>query len=417
MSEGPQQHLRSRIGPGTLLSTHSILRPSDAERWLRCVGAICLSKGIPSLDAEYNASGNCSHWLGEWALTHPTLDLDSWLGKEMTFGENPPFKFTVDEERVGRVRAYVEQIRREPGTVLVEQRLDTTPVLGVPGQEGHADTVILYPEGGVVKDERLLRGVLSVHDFKDGQILVRAKNNFQIMTYLCAAMVQYSMIGDYDAFRGCIHQPKLHHYDEWTWTREELTTFMDVLRPVAQVAYDLYYGNIPFDAAVHLTAGETQCQWCPVRGRCPERARYIISLFDPIISKHEINADTLAEILRIKDRVRSALDDYEDEANRRALGGVKIPGQKLIQGRRGARVWMNPEKAAQAMELTLGDAAYKPPQPISPTEAQNLLKDNYKAFAETVGVSQSPGRIHLAPEDDPHKEYVLSQFKPVPENS
>lgn len=399
-----------------MTGTHSILAPSGSSRWLRCVGALHLSKGLPSLDAEHNASGSCSHWLGDWALTHPALDLSCWLGKEMTFGTNPPFKFTVDEERLERVRAYVGQINREPGTLLVEQRLDTTPVLGVPNQEGHADTIKLYPEGGVVKDEKLLRGVVSVHDFKDGHILVRAKDNFQLMIYLCAAMMQYSIVGEFEAFRGCIHQPKLHHYDEWTYTREQLLAFMDAIRPVAQLAYDLYYSNVAFDPAVHLTAGEVQCQWCPVRGRCPERARYIISLFDPIITKHEITNDTLGMIKGIEAQVRAALADYAAEAERRALSGSKIPGQKLIKGRKGSRQWMDPVKAAANMELTLGDAAYEPSVPISPTEAERLLKGGYKTLAASVGVRQSEAPLKLVPEDDPHPEVILSQFKPVPES-
>jgi hypothetical protein len=399
------------------LTSHSILAPSDSPRWLRCVGAIYLSKGLPSLDAEYNASGSCSHWLSEWALTHPALDLNVWLGKEMTFGENPPFKFLVDEERLDRVRAYVAQINREPGTLLVEQRLDTTPVLGVPNQEGHADTIKLYPEGGVVKDEKLLRGVVSVYDFKDGRNLIRAENNTQLMIYLCAAMMQYSMVGEFEAFRGCIHQPKLHHYDEWTWTRDELMAFMEGIRPAAQLAYDLYYGNVVFDPNKHLRAGDLQCQWCPVRGKCPARARYIISLFEPIISKHEINADTLGAILQISGQVRSALNDYEVEATNRALGGQKIPGQKLIQGCKGPREWMDPVKAASLMEMTLGDRAYEPATPISPTEAERILKKGaYAPLAASVGVKQNEGKLKLVPEDDPHPEVILSQFKPVQES-
>jgi hypothetical protein len=394
------------------VTTHSILAPSDSERWLRCVGAVYLSKGIAPLDAEYNASGTCTHWLGEWALTHPALDLSSWLGKEMEFGESTRFKFIVDEERLDRVRSYVTGVNREPGTLLVEQRLDTTPVLGVPNQEGHADVVKLYPEGGVVHPEHgLLRGVISVHDLKDGHIMVRAKNNFQLMIYLCAAMMQYSLVGEFEAFRGVIHQPKLNHLDEWTYTRAELEAFMEAIRPVAKLSYDLYYRNTAFDAELHLTAGETQCQWCPVRGRCPARANYIASLFDPIITQHEINESTLGAILRISGQVRAALNDYEAEAERRALSGAKIPGQKLIEGRKGPREWMAPEQAASVMESVLGDAAYEPREPISPTQAERLLKrDAYRGLAATVGVKQTPARLRLVPEDDPHQEVKLSKF-------
>ena len=393
---------------------HSILAPSGSSMWARCVGSLYLGKGLPSLDAEHNASGSCSHWLGEWALKNPTLDLDSWLGQEMTFGENPPFKFVIDEERIERVRAYVTQVNREPGMALVEQRLDTTPVLGVPGQEGHADTVKIYPEGGVVKDDRLLRGVISVHDFKDGHILVRAEKNLQLMIYLCAAMFQYDLLGDFQAFRGCIHQPRLNHYDEWTYTRDELLSFMESIRPVAQLAFDLYHGNVAFDPLQHLTAGEQQCQWCPVRGRCPARAKYIISLFDPIIAKYEVTADTLGAILKISDDVRSALRDYEEEATRRALSGTKIPGQKLVRGRRGDRRWMDPERAVEQLRMLLPDEKiFEEPKVISPAEAERLLKAAYKPLAAAVGVMQNEGRPQLDPEDSPRKEITIDQFKPV----
>ena len=395
------------------MSTHSILAPSDSARWLRCVGSLYMSKGLPNLDAEYNASGTCTHWLAEWALTNNVEKLDSWLGKEMTFGTNPPFKFVVDTDRLDRVRTYVAAINREPGTLLVEQRLDTTPVVGVPDQEGHADTVKLYPEGGV-KDGALLRGVLSVHDLKDGHLIVYARDNFQGMIYLCAAMVQYDMTGDYSAFRFCIHQPKLKHYDEWTYTRQELTAFMEAIRPVAQLAYDLYHGAREFDAASHLTAGERQCQWCPVRGRCPARAQLIIDQFRPIIERHEITNATLGMILKIAPQVRAALTDYEAEALRRALTGLHIEGQKLVEGRRGPRKWRDAKAAESALALVLTDEKmYEPREIISPAQAEKLLRQGYKPLASLV--TQSEGNYALAPADDPRAEVKLSQFTPVPD--
>jgi hypothetical protein len=397
------------------LSTHSILAPSDSARWLRCVGSLYMSKGLTQLDAEYSASGSCTHWLAEWALTHPGNDLDIWLGQEMTFGVNPPFKFVVDEDRLDRVRAYVAGVNREPGILLVEQRLDTTPVLGVPDQEGHSDSIKLYPEGGVVKDGQLLRGVLSIHDLKDGHLIVHARDNTQLMIYLCAAMIQYDVTGEYNALRGCIHQPKLNHYDEWTWSRAELLAFMDAIRPVAKLAYDLYHGKIKFDEVQHLQAGEDQCQWCPVRGRCPARTRYIIELFQPIIAKHEINEKILSAILAIAPQVRDALSDYEEEALRRAQCGAKIPGQKLVLGHKGPRRWSDPKSAETYLTLVLpDDKAYAPREIISPTQAEKLLKDAYKPLANMV--TQSEGKPRLVPEDDSREELKLEQFGTVPES-
>src|SRR3984957_19322207 len=225
--------------------THSILAPSGSSRWLRCVGALYLSRGIQDPDKEHSASGTCSHWLLPWQLENTALDLEaSWLGKELIFGDNPAFTFKVDEERLDRVRSCVSVINREPGEMLVEHRLDTPPVLGVPDQEGHSDIIKLYPEGGAVIDEKVYKGVLSVHDYKDGYLLVNAKDNTQGLIYLCAAMLEFELIGDFNAFRFCIHQPKLHHYDEWTYTRAELESFRAPIRPLSKLAYDIYHENV-----------------------------------------------------------------------------------------------------------------------------------------------------------------------------
>ena len=391
------------------MSTHSILAPSDSARWLRCVGALYLSKGQPELDREYNASGTCSHWLGQWQLEHPGLDLNDWLGKTLTFGDNPKFDFVIDEERLERVRTYVDAINREPGDLYVEHTLDTTPVLGIPGQQGHADTVKVYAAGGVVKDGNLLRGVVSVHDYKDGYILVNAKDNTQLMIYACAAMMEMSLVGEFQAFRVCVHQPKLHHYDEWTYTRDELIAFMESIRPVAKLAYDIWSGAVKFDPATHLIAGDDQCTWCPVRGSCPARAQYIIDLFRPVLEQHQVTNELLGMILAKIDAVRSALNDYEAEALKRATAGGTIPGQKLVYGNKGRRRWSNPEAASLDMELLLGDGAYKPREPISPTEAEKLLKkDTYAPLAQYV--VQGEARLQLVAADDRRKEVVVPQF-------
>jgi hypothetical protein len=389
--------------------SHSILAPSDSARWLRCVGAIHLSRGLPDVDKEYNASGSCSHWLLEWALTHPDRDLNEWLGKEVVFGENPPFHFKIDEERLERVRSVVTNINREPGEIFTERRLDTTPVLGVPDQEGHSDIIKLYPEGGVVKNEQLYRGVLSVHDYKDGYLLVPAKDNTQGMIYLCAAMLEFQLIGDYNAFRFCIHQPKINHYDEWTYTRAELEAFMQAIRPVAKLAYDIYHGTVAFDPEQHLRAGEEQCFWCPVRGRCVARAKRIISMFEPLITKHELDDKTLAMIYARLDEVEQAVSDFRAEALRRAKVGHSIDGYKLTYGRSGPRKWKNPKDAEAALEFLLPpEKIYEPREVISPTQAELLLKKNYSSVSGFV--TQSDPQLRLVPLDHKGEAIVIQPF-------
>jgi hypothetical protein len=394
--------------------SHSILSPSGSSRWLRCVGALYLSRGLPSLDTEASASGTCSHWLLEWQLLNPSLNLDQWLGKELTFGESPPFTFKVDEERLDSVRACVNVINREPGEMLTEHRLDTTPVLGVPDQLGHSDIIKLYPEGGVVINEIVYKGVLSVHDYKSGYLLVNAKDNTQGLIYLCAAMLEFSLVGDFNAFRFCIHQPKLNHYDEWTYTRAELEAFMALIRPVAKLAYDIYHGTVPFDPEAHLNAGEEQCTYCAVRGRCVARARRVMSMFEPLVKRHELDDASLGTVYAQLDEIESAITDFRAEALRRAKLGVIVDGQKLVYGNKGRRQWTDKNMAEATMALFAEPhLMYEPREIISPTQAEKVLKSRYGLVKELV--TQSEPQLRLVPLDHKGEAVTPIQFIPTQE--
>jgi hypothetical protein len=394
--------------------THSILAPSGSSRWLRCVGALYLSRGVVEPDKEHSASGTCSHWLLEWQLKNPSLDLDSWLGKELEFDG---FKFKVDEDRLDRVRSCVAVINREPGEMLTEHRLDTTPVLGVPDQEGHSDIIKLYPEGGAVINDVLHKGVLSVHDYKDGYLLVNAKDNTQGLIYLCAAMKEFELVGDYNAFRFCIHQPKLHHYDEWTYTRAELVAFMALIRPVAKLAYDIYHENVPFDPQLHLVPGEEQCTYCPVRGRCVARAKRIMSMFEPLVKRHELDDKSLGVVYAQLDEIEAAITDFRAESLRRARLGVIIDGQKLVYGNKGRRQWTDKKKAEVFMDMLAdSDKFYEPREIVSPTQAQKILKsDVYDALVEQGLVTQSEPQLRLVPLDHKGEAVTPLQFTPTQE--
>jgi len=391
--------------------THSILAPSDSARWLRCVGSLYLCRGIPDPDKEHSASGTCSHWLLQWQLENPTLNLDSWIGKELEFGG---FKFVVDEERLDRVRSCVTVINREPGEMLVEHRLDTTPVLGVPDQQGHSDIIKLYPEGGVVKDEQLFKGVISVHDYKDGYLLVNAKDNTQGLIYLAAAMMEFDLVGDFNAFRFCIHQPRLKHYDEWTYTRAELEAFIQLIRPVAKLAYDIYHENVEFDPQQHLNAGEKQCTYCAVRGRCVARARRIMGMFEPLVKRHELDDKSLGVVYAQLDEIEKAVSDFRAEALRRAKLGVVIDGQKMVYGNHGPRKWKDKKAAEVALTMLLPpEKAYQPREVISPTQAEKVLRDGYGVVEDLV--TQSDPQLRLVPLEHPGEEVKPIQFIPTPE--
>jgi hypothetical protein len=393
---------------------HSLLAPSAAEIWARCAGALHLSRGLPDVDKEYNASGTCSHWLAKWAFDNPTLSLDSWLGKELEFGDSEKFKFIIDEDRIERVRIYVTSVHREPGQLWTEKRLNSTPVLGLPNQEGHADAVKLDMLGAVEIDGKQYRGVLSAHDFKDGYLLVKAKNNLQGLMYLASGLYEFDLMTEINALRFVVCQPKINNYDEWTYTRAEIEHFVTVIRPAAKLAYDIYYGSVDFDPAQHLNAGEEQCLWCPVRGSCPARAKRIVDMFAPLINRHALDDATLGAIYIKLDEIESAVRDFRAEAYRRALAGTVLPEHKLVYGNRGRRKWIDKVKAESNLSLVLPEERlYEPREIISPTAAEKLLK---KAAYEPLKqlVTQDPPALTLVHVTDKRDAVEPLKFGTVP---
>ena len=79
---------------------------------------------------------------------------------------------------------------------------------------------------------------------------------------------------------------------------------MELIRPVAKLAYDIYHEIVPFDPDRHLSAGEEQCTYCPVRGRCVARAKRIMSMFEPLVKRHELDDKSLGACTRSSTRSR-----------------------------------------------------------------------------------------------------------------
>ena len=378
-----------------------------------------MSKGVQEIDKEDAASGTCSHWILETSLRESAAP-EIFLGKKLHFDG---FDFVIDQDRCDRVTTVMKNIYREPGQMWVEQRLNTSPVFDVPGQFGHADIVKLDQFGSVTIQDEAHTGVLSVHDFKDGYIRVDAKDNLQGLCYGAAGYLTFDILSPINAIRFCIHQPKIGHYDEWSYTRAEIEQFIVGIRPVAKLAYDIYTGAVPFDAGKHLLAGEEQCYYCPVRGSCPARAKQMVDLFAAVITDHAIDDSTLSKLYVRLDEVEQACKDYRGEALRRALHGRKITGYKLVKGKRGHRAWADEAKAEDKLtKLLPGDTAYEPRVLISPTEAEKRIgKEPFKQTFYAEGteklIKQSEGSLSLVPENDPREEMVPETFKPVHEHN
>jgi hypothetical protein len=385
--------------------------------WARCAGALLLGKGRAKPPTRDTASGTLTHSIGEHFLRAGIGEIELSQSRYATGTEHEVdgFKFTVDVDRIERAQAYANNVLREPGQKYIEHRVDTAPILGIPGQEGHADCIAVDPLSAVLIDGVEHKGVISVHDLKDGiGHTVWAKNNLQGLIYGSAALYEFDLLAPFNAVRFCIHQPRLNHYDEWTYSRVEIEHFISIIRPAAKLAYDLFHGNTDFIPAVHLNAGEEQCMWCPARGGCPARAKRIVDMFAVLAIKHEIDDATLSDIYAKLDEIESAVKDFRAEAYTRAMAGRQINGFKLVLGNRGKRFWKDPVRAAEMLALTVDDEKlYEPRKLVSPTEIERVVgKSKYQKMDELKRlVDQAPASPTLVSESDKREPVKLTQFE------
>jgi len=383
---------------------HAVLSPSSAHRWSLCHGAPAACKGVPNTDSEDAARGSVKHWMGEQCLKRGG-DAVQFLGHVLTHGD---FAFTVDDTFVKQVQSYIDAVRSAVGRREVEIRLDTSGVLGVPGQFGRSDAVILNRRDKSIE----------VWDAKFGFGRVYAKGNKQGLIYLAAALDFYDIYDTWERGKFVIHQPAIDHYDEAEYTIADVRAFLDEIRPAAMRAWAMYTGETP----IELTPGPEQCEWCPIRGECKARTQGVLEMFPTDFQDTEpdvpmLTDEELAAALARVDEIRSWCVDMETEAMRRAKSGAKLPGYKLVQGKKGNRFWLDKPKAETTLVSIMSEAAYLPRELISPTTAEEKLgKSAYATVKSLVG--QNDGALQLVPQSHPKPEVQVTtlEFNTTEEN-
>jgi hypothetical protein len=364
------------------------------------LGSLAACKGVEGKTSEYAAEGTAYHDIASRALLSG-FACEYWIGNEI---EIDGFKFTIDAENAAYAQVYVDAIRRIPGALLVEVRLDTSSVVGVDGQGGTGDAIVLDYE----------HHTIHVNDLKFGRgEVVYADGNEQMLEYGAAALHMFQDVGDWAFVKVAIHQPRIGHYDEKLYSIRELQDWVYAHRPLEQRAFELYEHGTPDQIRAALVPGEKQCRWCPIKGSCAARAEQILEQFPlgPIAVDTEM---TDAELGAARDRVDNIerwCSEIQAESLRRALIGRTIPGWKIVVGRAGARKWADDQvnRVEGCLKTTLGDGAYKPRTLISPADAEKKLKKIPETWALVLpAITQADGGKSLAPDTDRREAQVAS---------
>lgn len=365
------------------MSTHALLSPSSAHRWLNCTASPRLEVGIEDKGSDYALEGTLAH-------AYCAQKLKSFLGLP-TDSEEVEIANLFDDYHTGEMDEYTdtyktivlekynEALATTPDAqLLVETRLNFANY--IPEAFGTADAIIIAD------------GTMEVIDFKYGKgVKVSAVDNPQMKIYALGAYDEFSLEYNIKRIKMTIVQPRIDNLSEYEVEVEELMQWVsDTLMPKAREAYA---GNGP------QTPGEW-CQFCKAKSACKALSKKCINASK--VDARLLSAEELAtNVLPILPMVKTWLAGVEDYALQQALSGVVLPGYKLVEGRSNRKI-ANQSEVAKSL-INAGYSAEdisKPYELRSITDLEKLV--GKKQFASLCGdfIEKPTGKPTLVPESD-----------------
>lgn len=266
---------------------------------------------------------------------------------------------------------------------VVEKRLDYSHV--APEGFGTCDCLLI---GG---------GLLTIIDYKYGKgVAVSAENNPQLMLYGLGGINTYGLLYPINEVKMAIMQPRLDSTSVFTLPAATLNGWANVVRPIAQIAYD---GN------GQLKAGE-HCRFCKIGGECKARAEANLT-FSKVstVEPHLLSPDDIAFILTQASQFKEWIASIEKAALKTVLLGGNIPGWKAVAGR-GSRQFTDPDKAFSILKGSgIDESLLYNRVPLSLAEIEKTISK--KTFKELLSelVVKSEGAPTLAPLSDKRKVF------------
>lgn len=434
------------------MAFHARRSASKAKRFLNCFGSVAAEAAVPDElkrgSNEFGDEGTAAHALLErvaklWlkprdpAAAEPTpftyIDLH-WIGVDAKgntkwFDHKPRLfefegrSFPVNSNMAEAVNVTLEtmkdEIERLGGlkqcTVTLEKTWDLTwlhPDLG-----GTSDiTIDLFLDELVIIDHKHGKSPKGAVDVIDEF----GTPNEQLAIYLLGAA--HAGEFSHDRYKIIVSQPRAPHIDgpvrELTLTRQQL---LDFKAAVEHAMKEIDKPNAP------LRAG-SWCSYCDAAPECQELRNGVAERvtagaaadfdelppenFSPIETANP-SAEAAAIALGWAPIAEAWAKAVKLRAQRIAETGVKVPGQKLVQGKT-HRKW----KATEAEVLeALADAIDDPKRLIvakliTPAAAEKLSKEA-KAILKAKDQDlwfNPPGKITLAPDSDPRPEINIGDL-------
>ena len=433
---------------------HAVLGASSMERWYNCPGSVALiAISPPAKTSIFAQEGTAAHTLCELCYAedfHPATlmgqyityrgevideppDKDDVVGTDISgdliYGPSENPSFPINEMMAEAVQVYLMAIHDE--VTRLRDLYDVEPIVFI---EKKFNLSSLYPDLFGTNDCGILvpGHHLSILDYKHGRgKVVEIKDNMQLRYYGLGALLE--LCADPKdmpkTVRTTVVQPRAKHRDG----------------PIRHADYTAHQIAVEFakelvDAAIRTTkpdaafkAGEW-CFFCAGNGpNCPavkERADELAQLsfmdLDPselgvtkmetikqeLMARSTVSLDQVARILEHEDMILQWLKGCREYATHVAQQGQRIPGRKLVRGRKN-RIFSDPKIA----EATLRGHGVKPsvyltePKLKTPAQIEKLKIEGLDMKDIVAELATKPeGALTLAELDDLRDEVVVNAF-------
>lgn len=456
------------------MSEHKLHSPSSAARRRLCPGSLAACIGEPNVNSVYAAEGTayhfvassvleriaeltregssvvqnsqgmeCAHWVGMHVHVTPKTCYAGLPAKQ----PGDEFVFKIDEENAAYAQVYVDaMLARKKGSTLqfYEVAVDTSRVLGIPGQGGTGDCVTLDFDTLTIYSDDLKFGkgkpVSAYWEAADGKLMP----NDQGAEYAAGVLDMYRMLAPWKRVVVGIHQVRLHGPEAYTkieMTVEELDDWsVNFCRPYEQRAHQLLDASAE-EVLANLEPSKEGCKFCPLDGRCKAQINDALAAYPLIEAPDGLNRaktslwvatdEEFLKVLDLADRYSDFWGSVWGEGLRRVESGGKLPGWKLVMGKRGHRALNSdadlpalvdengaelapPAKVSELLVGELGDAAYAPPEFLTASKLDALLNQKGRSAEQKAAavkrqalwqrlvpaITQSEGTPRLAREGD-----------------
>jgi Protein of unknown function (DUF2800) len=380
---------------------HSMLGASGAARWSVC--PISINAPASDTTSEPAAKGTLGHHIAYQALIGQPYPIPG------TVAEVKGYEFTVDEEFLRDIAAYVDWVKSRPwaSPYQAETRVNYSTYLGVPATAafGTSDLCGFAQNPSAPGGQELI-----VADLKMGHVAVMAAKNPQLTLY-AAGVISANEPAFYLPnemwVKFVVFQPPLSHRPyEWHTTVGWVRQQAHAMRGAAQAAIMYRAGTDTAEDRVQWpeTPG-SHCKYCKRQPTCRE----FQAALDQAGRLGKANDKWNPVVWGMRDAIINYIDGLKERALAEALNGNVLEGTKLVKGRNGSAALVMP--IAQVKELAtrynvLNSVARVEEVIATPAKIRDAFKAAGMPLEELRNIVVSPeGKPAIANADDPRPAY------------